>query len=139
LLDALYAIVTGCMEDEFQQRVYANPGMTLEQMNRLYAQLATAYGMEEVYGFSGMEWVLIPHSFQSPMYYISYAVSMVAALQLWEEQQTSEAEAWEAYWGIMMRGSYSDFRSVLMDNGLSDPLSETTIKRIAALIDRSIP
>lgn len=139
LLDALYAIVTGCMEDEFQQRVYANPNMTLEQMNRLYAQLATAYGMEEVYGFTGMEWVLIPHSFQSPMYYISYAVSMVAALQLWEEQQTSEAGAWEAYWGIMMRRPYSDFRTVLMDNGLSDPLSETTIKRIAALINRNIP
>lgn len=139
LLDALYAIVTGCMEDEFQQRVYANPQMTLEQMNRLYAQLATAYGMEEVYGFSGMEWVLIPHSFQSPMYYISYAVSMVAALQLWEQQQASETRAWDAYWGIMMRRPYAELRTVLAENGLSDPLSETTIKRIADLIDRSIP
>ena len=139
LLDALYAIVTGSMEDEFQQRVYADPDMTLDQMNRLYAQLATAYGMEQVYGFSGMEWVLIPHSFQTPMYYISYAVSMVAALQLWEEQQTSETGAWEAYWGIMMRRPYAGLRTVLSENGLSDPLSETTIKRIAELIDRSIP
>ncbi len=139
LLDALYAIVSGSMEDEFQQRVYADPGMTLEEMNALYAQLAVVYGMDEVYGFTGTEWTLIPHSFQSPMYYISYAVSMLAALQIWEKMALDEDAAWDCYTRILMREPYAAFRSTLADAGLSDPLSAYTVKRMAELIDANIP
>ena len=88
LIDAMYAILSGCMEDEFQQDVYENPNMTLDQMNDLYASLAEEYGLQQVYGYQGTEWVLISHTFQTPMYYISYAVSMVPALELFDLAQS---------------------------------------------------
>ncbi|MDO4571918.1 MAG: hypothetical protein Q4C13_01010 [Clostridia bacterium] len=138
-LEALYAIVTGSMEDEFQQRVYADPGMTREEMNALYGSLAVEYGMDEIYGFSGLEWVLIPHSFQSPMYYISYAVSMMAALEISERLEAGADEAWTAYLGILMREPYAAFRETLAGNGLSDPLALASVRRIAAVIDRNVP
>lgn len=134
LADALYAVVSGCMEDEFQQAVYADPDMTLEQMNALYRRLAEEYGLADLYGYTGTEWAMIPHTFQSPMYYISYATSMVAAFELWTLSLTDADAARTAYLNILQRGAYAKFRETLSANGLGDPLSPATIESIAAAL-----
>lgn len=131
LLDAMYAIVTGCMEDEFQQEVYQNPNMTLDEMNELYLRLAGEYGMQELYGFTGTEWVGIPHTFQSPMYYISYATSMILSMELWDKSQSDYDAARRAYFAILQREPYAKLRSTAALNGLSDPLGEGTIEHLA--------
>lgn len=128
LIDGLYAIVTGCMEDEFQQLVYADPGMTLPEMNALYKQLAGEYGLT---GYTGNEWVAIHHTFQSPMYYISYATSMALSMQLYRLSAEDYEAAKSAYEGILMRPPYSEFRDVAEQNGLSDPISEGAIRDLA--------
>ncbi|MEG2215545.1 MAG: hypothetical protein RRZ24_00020 [Clostridia bacterium] len=138
LLDCMYALVTGCMEDEFQQEVYANPSMSLEEINRLYQKLAKEYGLVELYGYTGEEWTLITHTFQTPMYYISYAVSMVPALELWEQSQIDPQIASETYFRISNRAPYAGFRQTLTDNGLSDVFSETTIARLAKRIQEQL-
>ncbi len=134
LLDAMYSLVSGCMEDEFQQAVYANPGMTLDSMNALYLRLAREYGVEEVYGYQGTEWVLISHTFQAPMYYISYAVSIVPALELFDLAQYDKSAAVTAYFNIMMREPYASLGDVLSQNGLTSVFSERTIANIAEII-----
>ena len=40
LLEAIYIIISGCMEDEFQQTIYDSPDMTLDEINQLYGRLA---------------------------------------------------------------------------------------------------
>ena len=137
LSDAMYAVLTGCMEDEFQQRIYADPGMTLEEMNALYLRLAGEYGFRELYGYTGTEWTMIPHTFQSPMYYISYAVSMIPALELWERSVADAAAAREAYFAILNRAPYAQFRRTVQQAGLSDPLRPETIERIAEVLHRA--
>lgn len=137
LLDAMYSLLSGCMEDEFQQEIYQNPGMTLDQINVLYKQLAVEYGLDDVYGFTGTEWVLISHTFQTPLYYISYAVSMVPALELFELSQSDEAAAKSTYFSILMRAPYASFKEVLEQNGLSSVFLDSTIQRIAAIVDQS--
>jgi len=132
--DALYAIIAGCMEDEFQQRVYATPSMTGEEMNALYLSLAEEYGMVSLYGFTGTEWALVPHTFQSPMYYISYAASMIPALELWELSRTDANKAKEAYLRILMREPYASFRDTVQGVGLSDPLDAATIQHLSEVI-----
>lgn len=137
LLDAMYSLLSGCMEDEFQQEVYARPDMTLREMNTLYFKLAGEYGLEDVYGFQGTEWVLITHTFQSPLYYISYAASIVPALELFELAQSDETAAKDAYFNILMRDPYSKFMETLDQNGLSSIFSNATIKQIAAIVDQN--
>lgn len=134
LIDAMYSLLSGCMEDEFQQDVYENPDMTLAEMNALYARLAEEYGLEQVYGYQGTEWVLITHTFQTPMYYISYAASMVPALELFEIAQSDPEGAKNAYFNIIMRESYDSLGDVLMKNGLEPVFSEDTIARIAEIL-----
>ncbi len=136
LIDAMYSLISGCMEDEFQQTIYKNPDMTLSEINALYQELAVEYGLDEVYGYEGTEWVLISHTFQTPMYYISYAVSMVPALELFEESQSDPVAARAAYFAILNRDQYAQLQSVLLENGLAPVFSEATIKRIATLLEQ---
>ena len=137
LLDAMYALLSGCMEDEFQQEIYSNPNMTLDEINSLYKQLAVEYGLEDVYGYAGTEWVLISHTFQTPFYYISYAVSIVPALELFELAQTNESGARDTYFSILERDPYAAFKEVLEQNGLSSVFSDATIQQIAAIVDQN--
>ncbi len=134
LVDAMYALLSGCMEDEFQQDVYENPDMTLEEMNARYATLAEEYGLQEVYGYQGTEWVLISHTFQTPMYYISYAASMVPALELFDLAQSDKDAAKAAYFNIVMREPYEALGDVLARNGLDPVFSQETIAQIADIL-----
>ena len=136
LIDAMYAILSGCMEDEFQQDVYENPNMTLAQMNDLYASLSQEYGLQQVYGYQGTEWVLISHTFQTPMYYISYAVSMVPALELFDLAQGDMESAKNAYFNIITRKSYETLGDVLKRNGLASVFEQSTIAQIAGILKK---
>ncbi|MEN6338849.1 MAG: M3 family metallopeptidase [Clostridiaceae bacterium] len=136
LIDAMFSLISGCMEDEFQQTVYQNPSMTLDEINACYKELAVEYGLDEVYGYTGTEWALISHTFQTPMYYISYAVSMVPALELYELAQDDPVGARTAYFNILQRAQYDPLQSVLEENGLSSVFSEATIKKVAILLEK---
>ncbi len=136
LIDCMYSLVSGCMEDEFQQTIYQNPDMTLDEINALYKELAVEYGLDDVYGYQGTEWVLISHTFQTPMYYISYAIGMVPSLELYEELQTNPEAAKAAYFSIVQRTQYAKFRTVVEENGLSDVFSEATIREIGSLLNQ---
>ena len=131
LLDALYSVIAGCMEDEFQQRVYAAKDITAAEMNRIYQELAAEYGLAELYGIEGTSWTHIPHHFRSPLYYISYAASMLAALQIWELAQQDRADATAAYLNILKREPYAAFRETLAKNGLGTPMRPESVAELA--------
>ncbi len=138
LLDCMYALITGCLEDEFQQAVYSKPDMPLADMNALYLRLTQEYGLADIYGYTGTEWALVPHTFQTPMYYISYAVSMVPALELWRLSLEDLTAGRTAYLNILDRAPYATFRDVLNQNNLPDVFDESTIKDIADLLNQQI-
>lgn len=134
LIDAMFSLLSGCMEDEFQQDVYEDPNMTLAELNALYARLASEYGLDDIYGYTGTEWVLITHTFQTPLYYISYAASMVPALELFDLAQSDLAAAKTAYFNILMREQYDGLQDVMAKNGLNPVFSQDTIAEIATIL-----
>ncbi len=138
LLEAMVAVITGCMEDEFQQLVYESPSMSLSGMNALYLRLAGEYGLQALYGYKGVEWAAVPHTFQSPMYYISYATSMLLALELYTLEQTDADAARSAYLAIINRAPYAAFRTLAQQNGLSDPLSEDTVRAASDTLRKAL-
>ena len=97
LMELMVNVVDGAIYDEFQRTIYENPDMTLDEINELYASLQEEYG--NPYAASSMyNWVLVPHNFENPMYYISYGVSGLAAIQIWAlsvEDYDSAVEVWE--------------------------------------------
>ena len=66
----------------------------------------------------------IPHTFQSPYYYISYATSMFAALELYERGQTDFPAAQNIYRAVLYRKDGMRFRETIRAAGLSDPFRE---------------
>ena len=112
-------ILSATMVDEFQHKVYENPDMSTEQLNALYAQLELEYfGEIDNLGLSyldnGLDWVDIHHLFESPMYYIEYALTAVVALDFWHDSKEDWDDAFR---------SYIQFIDIPNDVNLSDSLT----------------
>ena len=134
MLNVLHAILSGCMEDEFQQRLYANPDMTLDEINALYYQLAEEYGLTAIYHYSPEEWVFITHTFESPFYYISYAASMVPSAEIFFLSQEDEDGAVELYEEILGRENGEGFLELLARENLGDPFDPETLSTLESQI-----
>mgnify|MGYP004507429183 FL=1 len=135
LLDGLYAVLAGFMEDEFQQRALEMEAPTVEKLNNLYLRLAGEYGLIEVFRYSGREWMDVSHTFSFPFYYVSYGVSMLGALSLWQKEQRRPGSGWRAYEKLLHRRGTWDFSYVMGRCGTGDILSPKGIETVAAGVE----
>ena len=120
------------MYDEFQEAVYDDPDLTLEEVNRLFRGISEEYGY--VYGEDEEEsyfWVEIPHNFQSPMYYISYATSALSALDLWLRSLEDWDSAVDTYLELAAMGMRRPYRETVEAVGLRDIFRERTMRLLA--------
>ncbi|MBE6024203.1 MAG: hypothetical protein E7231_13575 [Cellulosilyticum sp.] len=122
----LGAIIQGCLYDEFLQEIYANPNITVGEMNKLYGKLAKSYGIK----VDDRSWCMVPHNFQSPFYYISYSVSAVAALEIWAESLEQEEAGINTYLALVEAGREHSFIDSLKVVGLSNPLEKETLEEV---------
>ena len=119
LSDLLENVIDGCVYDEFQRRVLSDPAdLTAEKLNGIYMSVCAEYGMEGEWTWDS-GWVYVPHNFEQPLYYISYAASAIAAIQLWDMAQTDFDAAVDAYLAVLDFGSYTEeYARVLQNVGL---------------------
>lgn len=136
-LYTIYAIVMslvdGCMFDELERYAYNTTDLTVEKMNKKYMELLKEYGyrdpedpMEEAYS-----WVETSHMFGYPLYYLSYAVSAAAALELWEVSLTDHAGALNTYLELVALGEVGYFVETLEQVGMENPMSQDRIRELA--------
>lgn len=128
--EQLNSVVEGCVYDEFQRRVYEAENITLEDVNRIYSEVCVEYGQyDEVYEDSW--WVFVGHNFDSPMYYISYAASAIAALQIWEMSRSDYDAAVDVWLSVVREGAYDrGYMEVLSDCGLQSFADEGTVETV---------
>lgn len=129
LCESLLSIQSGALYDEWQRQIYTHPDMTLKQINDLYYSLAMEYGVAETYGME-YDWMFVNHNFTSPMYYISYAVSALSALELWDMSHKDYAGAvktWESVLNVCTPFSYFD---TMKTSGLSTFTDEKAVTKI---------
>ena len=94
------------MFDEFQREVYADPSLTPEQISQTYASVARSYGLRTYSEDATHYWMQVNHNFESPFYYISYAVSMLASLQIYEMAENDWAQAADFYNDLVSLGAF---------------------------------
>jgi len=126
-MNALYAILSGFMEDEFQQISYAMQSPSVDGLNELYGLLAQEYGFDELFGYRGLEWTEIPHTFQFPFYYVSYAVSMLGAMALVRQGKG-------AYGRLLRRSGTASFSAIVG----GDVLSEEYLRELASWLESNV-
>lgn len=138
LLANLTQVITeGALHDELQQFVYSAGDLTLEQINRKYRQLCGEYGLveendprEEMFG-----WVQIPHTFTSPCYYISYAVSAAGAFAFWLDAQEGEFfDAVDDYLQFCALPGELGFQESFEEMEMDNPLTPEYISELASTL-----
>ena len=119
-LDGLiYNVISGCLYDEFQQYVYAHPDLTVDEINKAYADIARSYGAEMYSSSARYGWMNVNHNFESPYYYISYAVSTLASLQFLTLSEQDPDKALELYNTLVDIGAYDkSYEEILKETGL---------------------
>ena len=112
---ALYTVFSGCLFDEFQRVVYADPSLTPEQISQTFVTIARSYGLRSFGKEFSHYWMQINHNFESPFYYISYAVSMLASLQIYEMAENDWAAAADFYNDLVSLGAFDYTYCELLD------------------------
>ncbi len=106
LSSLLGSIVSGCIEDEFQQYAYTHIDASVEELNRAYCDIVRSYGYDYGDKTYDYEWMYIHHTFSSPFYYISYATSALTSLDIWVTAQENREAAIDQYLRFTSFGVY---------------------------------
>ena len=128
--ELLTNVIDGCIEDEFQRAVYENPDMTLDEINALYAKTYAQYNTWAE-GDPGYSWVYIGHNFEAPMYYISYTVSALAALQIWNQSTKNFSKGVKTWEKFIDYGTYNQtYLDIVGKCGLLKFTDKGAVKKI---------
>lgn len=133
LYQILYSVIDGCLYDEFQNAVFsADHDMTAQEVNQLFRRLSEEYGY--VYYDTETEaydWVEVPHTFSSPMYYVSYGTSALAALDIWTISLSDRQAGIDKYMELTTYGLTTTYCELLEKCELKSIFEEGTIQEIA--------
>ncbi len=130
LTNMAYSVTSGFQFDEFQDTIYRNPDMSLEEIDALAGRLDDEYNSGDNY-YAEQSWVEISHNFKSPMYYISYATSALAALEIYAQSHDNREGAVDSYMKISALGTEVQFQEALEIAGIGDMLDEDNIRDLA--------
>ncbi|MCR4788087.1 MAG: DUF6044 family protein [Lachnospiraceae bacterium] len=116
----MQAVYSACKVAEFEIYAHEHPDCSIEDLGKKYAELSDEYG-DSFLGFDeDYTWVDIPHIFVQPCYYISYATSALAALDIYSISLENYDHACEKYMQISALKSYWLFKETIKYVGLPD-------------------
>ncbi|MCR4595331.1 MAG: hypothetical protein K5673_00975 [Lachnospiraceae bacterium] len=130
------SVISGCIYDEFQYLAYTYDGeLTPDVLNEMFCEVSNKYGNDytpesaEVY-----YWPEINHTFEQPMYYISYCTSALAALDILAMSEHDRDAAVDCYMNLTTYHGEIPFRETLADVGLPDIFEEGVIEDISIAV-----
>lgn len=134
--EALTFLPYGCMVDEFQHIVYANPQLTAEERNEAWLELERKYrpwndfdGLP-FYG-RGAGWQRQLHIYQYAFYYIDYCLAQMAALQFFAAHLNDPKDAWNRYVALVKKGGGDTYAGLVSAAGFRVPFEEGAIEPVA--------
>ncbi len=132
LVNMLDSVLTGFEYDEFQQEIYAGDEMTQEELNRLAMDIDEKY-TGYYYDDKGeaYEWVMINHTFTSPLYYIGYATSALSALDIWSQSLEDRDAAVDKYMKLSAVPLDMPYQEATTSCGLRNMLEPENIADLA--------
>lgn len=128
LYDTLESAVTGFLVGEFEYTILKNiETITPEEVVEYFDSLMSEYGYET-------DFYYISHVFEQPGYYISYGVSALAALNIWQtsvEDYDAAVSLYENIAHIKCNSPEYQFSSALSTCGFDNVLDESYISILA--------
>lgn len=137
LMTMLQSVIEGALQDELQQKIYAEKNVTAERITEIYRQLYEEYGYRPYDGYE-KEWMWIPHNYEMPFYQISYSISALGALQLYGVSCDSLAEGVDKYLTICAVDTEMYYFSELLGEiGFKDVFDVSWYGEIADIFEKS--
>ncbi len=133
-------ILTAALNDEFQEQIYRQPQMTVDQLNELYLELALEYGLVVESPYSDLEtfskgWFTTNQYFDTPFYAIDYSLSGCVALEFLQRSMEDSQGALDTYLVLVRQDAGYDFLTVLEKTGLQSPFSEEQLVELSELLE----
>lgn len=139
LMSSLSYIPYEVIVDEFQHIVYDNPDMTPAERNAAYKRLEEKYrpyldleGIPRIE--DGARWQYQMHIFETPFYYIDYALAQTVALGFFVAMTENYDDALKKYIRFVSAGGTKSFGTLIGEANLPDPFSDGTLASLAQKI-----
>lgn len=135
LSGALLFLPYAVLVDEFQHEVYDRPTMTPTERKQCWRRLERKYLPYRNYDGNafletGAVWQQQRHIYESPFYYIDYALAQVCALQFWVRAKSDRDAAWRDYLELCRAGGTRAFTELVALANLQSPFDERSFTAI---------
>lgn len=132
----LNTIIDACLYDEFQEIIYKNPYMSLNDINKLFFDLEEEYGVSNktLKDKNAPFWILVSHNFQVPFYYLSYGLASDVSLQIWELSQDDYRKAVDVYMNFLNQNTDAGFKDVVEKVNLQSPFESGNLEEISSAL-----
>lgn len=143
LEDSIIFVPYGCMVDEFQHKVYANPDMTPAERKQLWKELEKTYRPhidfegDPFFGEGGY-WQRQGHIFQSPFYYIDYVLASVCAMQFKVWMDKDFKDAFSHYLELCKLSARDFYEPMLEKVGLQSPFKDGCIDELVKNLSKKV-
>lgn len=122
----LGAVLEGCLYNEFLEEIYADPDITVADIDEIFDRLLDEYGLSD----QNYYWEDVRHNFVTPFYYFSYSISAVPSLEIWGKARENEKEAVKLYLNLVGEPNSNGYIYNITQAGLGDPFAEETLDQI---------
>lgn len=126
--------------DEFQHYVYENPYASPEMRNKKWKDIEEKYLPhrdydKEPYTECGAIWQTQRHIFNSPFYYIDYALADICAMQFWVRSRENFSQALDDYMTLCKKGGSAPFTELVQQSNLTSPFREDALEKVSSEIE----
>ncbi|MGI1805486.1 M3 family metallopeptidase [Exiguobacterium sp. TDN 0502] len=129
--------------DRFQSWLYAHPDHLPEERQASFARLRETYDTDvidwsETPDWKGLEWMSVIHMFETPFYYIEYAIAQLAALELYHRFTKDPDETIKDFLAALALSQTHSIQEVYARAGVSFLPSDVGMKELLTFLEGHI-
>jgi M3 family oligoendopeptidase len=134
LVRSIMFLPYACAVDEFQHWVYENPEVKPADRLAFWRSMEQKYLPWRVYedmpmASEGRVWQFQRHIYESPFYYIDYALAQICALQIWAKSSQDLKSTMTDYLKICEIGGSQTFLDIVKSGNMISPFQDGCVKQ----------
>ncbi len=121
-----------CLVDEFQESIYSNQNLKIEDIRKTWLKLVKKYHLEgsnsgHINLDAGGYFYRQSHIYLDPFYYIDYALSYFGAFSIWSKSKNSL----DIFKQVGSIASYYSFKELIDKYNLPNPFDEKVVEEVS--------